>query len=79
MTHRSEPDWPLHPHIGDDPEGSDGLDDGNLELRCHRCGQPLVGDPDDDPAGGPFGQPICGRCDQRRNDETAGVFGPLEW
>ena len=37
-----------------------------LEL-CGRCGAPLDGDPDEDPAGGPDGEPSCGECERNRN------------
>jgi hypothetical protein len=43
-------------------------------LVCHRCGALLLGDPGDDPFGGPDLQPTCGVCDRRRNDETTGLF-----
>ena len=36
-------------------------------LLCARCGAPLLDDPDDDPAGGPDGTPLCGECDRNRN------------
>lgn len=36
-------------------------------LTCHRCGAVLGDDPDDDPAGGPDGLPLCGECDRNRN------------
>jgi hypothetical protein len=39
-------------------------------LTCHRCGRLLLGDPDDDPAGGPDGQPICGPCARNRDEEA---------
>ena len=29
---------------------------------CHRCGSPLLGDPDDEPDGGVDGLPLCGEC-----------------
>ena len=37
-------------------------------LVCHRCGTPLLDDPDDDPAGGPDGLPLCGECVRNRNE-----------
>jgi hypothetical protein len=37
---------------------------------CHRCGQPLGNDPDDDPDGGADGLPLCGEC-ARNRDEAA--------
>ena len=37
-----------------------------MEL-CGNCGTPLDDDPDDDPMGGPDGQPLCGECDRNRN------------
>jgi hypothetical protein len=37
---------------------------------CHRCGAPLLDDPDDDPSGGVDGLPLCGECERNR-DEAA--------
>ena len=37
---------------------------------CHRCGTPLLGDPDDDATGGVDGLPMCGEC-VRNRDEAA--------
>ena len=37
-----------------------------LEL-CGRCGTPLGDDPDDEPMGGPDGEPLCGECERERN------------
>ena len=37
---------------------------------CHRCGQPLGTDPDDEPDGGSDGLPLCGEC-ARNRDEAA--------
>jgi hypothetical protein len=51
------------------------LDDEELEL-CHRCGAPLLDDPDDDPSGGPDGLPLCGEC--VRNRDEAADFGALD-
>lgn len=39
-------------------------------LNCHRCGTPLLDDPDDDPTGAPDGSPLCGECDRNRNMEA---------
>ncbi len=39
-------------------------------LDCHRCGAPLLGDPDDEPDGGVDGLPMCGEC-VRNRDEAA--------
>ena len=39
-------------------------------LDCHRCGTPLLGDPDDEPDGGVDGLPLCGEC-VRNRDEAA--------
>ena len=39
-------------------------------LNCHRCGQPLGNDPDDEPDGGVDGLPMCGEC-VRNRDEAA--------
>ena len=39
-------------------------------LNCHRCGQPLGNDPDDEPDGGVDGLPMCGEC-ARNRDESA--------
>jgi hypothetical protein len=47
----------------------------DLEL-CHRCGAPLLADPDDDPTGGPDGLPLCGEC--VRNRDEAADFGALD-
>jgi hypothetical protein len=33
---------------------------------CAACGRPLLGDPEDDPAG-ESGLPLCGECDRARN------------
>jgi hypothetical protein len=41
-------------------------DEGEL-LSCERCGAPLMGDPDDDPFGGPGGAPYCGECARNRD------------
>jgi hypothetical protein len=37
---------------------------------CERCGRPLLDDPDDDPAGGAYGLPICGPCARARDEEA---------
>ena len=37
---------------------------------CHRCGQPLGHDPEDEPDGGVDGLPLCGEC-VRNRDEAA--------
>ena len=37
---------------------------------CHRCGSPLLCDPDDEPDGGVDGLPLCGAC-VRDRDEAA--------
>jgi hypothetical protein len=37
---------------------------------CHRCGQPLGYDLDDERDGGPDGLPFCGEC-ARNRDEAA--------
>jgi hypothetical protein len=37
---------------------------------CHRCGQPLGSDLDDEPDGGVDGLPLCGEC-ARNRDEAA--------
>jgi hypothetical protein len=39
-------------------------------LECHRCGAPLLGDPDDEPRGGAYGLPLCGACARNRNEEA---------
>lgn len=39
-------------------------------LECHRCGALLLGDPDDEPHGGAYGQPLCGACARNRNEEA---------
>mgnify|MGYP001825889890 CR=1 FL=1 len=39
-------------------------------LNCHRCGQLLGNDPDDEPDGGVDGLPMCGEC-ARNRDESA--------
>jgi hypothetical protein len=39
-------------------------------LDCHRCGAPLLGDPDDEPDGGVDGLSLCGECGRNR-DEAA--------
>jgi hypothetical protein len=39
-------------------------------LNCHRCGQPLGNDTDDEPDGGVDGLPLCGEC-VRNRDEAA--------
>jgi hypothetical protein len=39
-------------------------------LDCHRCGAPLLGDPDDEPHGGAHGLPLCGECSRNRNEEA---------
>jgi hypothetical protein len=39
-------------------------------LDCHRCGTPLLGDPDDEADGGVDGLPLCGEC-VRNRDEAA--------
>lgn len=51
-------------------------DEPALPEHCHRCGAPLDGDPDDDPVGGPGGDPICGECERNRN--FAADFETLE-
>ena len=42
----------------------------DLTIDCHRCGQPLGTDPDDEPDGGVDGLPLCGEC-ARNRDEAA--------
>lgn len=37
---------------------------------CHRCGSPLLGDPDDEPDGGADGLPMCGDCSRNRDEEA---------
>ena len=37
---------------------------------CHRCGAPLLGDPDEEPDGGVDGLALCGECGRNR-DESA--------
>jgi hypothetical protein len=37
---------------------------------CHRCGSPLLGDPDDEPDGGADGLPMCGECSRNRDEEA---------
>ena len=39
-------------------------------LECHRCGVPLLGDPDDQSDGGPGGLPLCGACARMRDEEA---------
>jgi len=39
-------------------------------LICHRCGSPLLDDPDDASDGGVDGLPLCGEC-ARNRDEAA--------
>ena len=39
----------------------------DVPLDCSRCGAPLGDDPDDDPLGGPYGQPLCGECERNRD------------
>lgn len=55
---------------------------------CHRCGQPLADDPDDDPTGGVDGLPMCGECVRNRDEaadfEMSGLVGgeidqELDW
>jgi hypothetical protein len=57
-------------------------------LHCSRCGRPLLGDPEDDPFGGPGGLPICGECSRERDFEADHAFmdqrdgrldGIIEW
>jgi hypothetical protein len=50
-------------------------EDEALEV-CHRCGAPLLDDPDDDPVGGPDGLPLCGEC--VRNRDEAADLGALD-
>ena len=45
-------------------------DDTQDTLDCHRCGAPLLGDPDGQPDGRVDGLPICGEC-ARNRDEAA--------
>jgi hypothetical protein len=40
------------------------------QLDCHRCGSPLLGDPDDEPDGGVDGLPMCGECSRNRDEEA---------
>jgi hypothetical protein len=40
------------------------------DLACHRCGTPLLGDPDDAPHGGVDGLPLCGECARNRDEEA---------
>jgi len=51
------------------------LEGEELEI-CHRCGTPLLGDPDDDPSGGVDGLPLCGECE--RNRDEAADFAALD-
>ena len=57
-------------------------------LNCHRCGQPLGNDPDDEPDGGVDGLPMCGECDRNRNFEAdlgaldaqdGSIDGMIDW
>ncbi len=43
---------------------------------CSRCGSPLDSDPDDDPAGGVDGLPLCGEC--VRNRDAAADFEAVD-
>ncbi len=52
------------------------LDGEELVEQCGRCGEPLDGDPDDDPVGGAGGQPLCGEC--VRNRDEAADLGALD-
>jgi hypothetical protein len=40
--------------------------DDDPPLICGGCGRPLLGDPEDDPAG-ENGLPLCGDCNRARN------------
>jgi hypothetical protein len=44
-----------------------------MTVDCVICGQPLAGDPEDDPDGASPERPICGECTRARN------FDDLLW
>lgn len=52
------------------------MEEEELVDHCHRCGEALDGDPDDDPSGGVGGQPLCGEC--VRNRDEAADLGALD-
>jgi hypothetical protein len=39
-------------------------------LDCHRCGAPLLGDPEDEPGDEADGLPLCGECVRNREEEA---------
>jgi hypothetical protein len=39
-------------------------------LACHRCGAPLLGDPEDEPEGDADGLAMCGECVRNRDEEA---------
>jgi hypothetical protein len=40
------------------------------DLSCRRCGAPLLGDPEDEPADEVDGLPLCAECVRNRDEEA---------